>query len=204
MKQQTVDMTNREFNGCKVIERSGSDKRGKAMWKVECHCGNHFITLGNSIRSNRVKSCGCTRLRKTQKMGDANKTHGETKSKLYSVWKNIKARCYRANHKSYKYYGERGIGMCKEWMESYESFRDWALENGYYEGLTIDRINVNGNYEPNNCRWATTKEQAINRRNNKLMIFEDKVLTQSEIMEITGLSKYKVGKTYQVYDEVHR
>ena len=139
-------------------------------------------------------------------MGESNKTHGDTLTRLYNTWKGMKARCQNGNHKSYKYYGDRGIGICDEWSSSYQKFKEWALDNGYEEGLTLDRIDVNGNYTPENCRWATMKEQGRNRRNNKMMIYEDNILTQSEIIEKSGLSKYQVGKRYDAISdlEVHR
>lgn len=205
MKQTVIDMTHHKFNGCEVLERNGSDKHSRAMWKVLCHCGRTFTTLGNSIRYNRVASCGCTRLEKTKSMGESNKTHGDTLTRLYNTWKDMKARCQNGNHKSYKYYGDRGIGICDEWISSYQKFKEWALDNGYEESLTLDRIDVNGNYTPGNCRWATMKKQGRNRRNNKMMIYEDNILTQSEISEKTGLSKYQVGKRYDAISdlEVH-
>lgn len=192
------DMVGYEYNGCVVLSRAGSNKRGLAMWKVKCHCGNDFVTLGNSIRFGKANSCGCSHKKAAKHMGLKNKIHGETCSRLYNIWKSMKYRCNKKDHKSYEYYGGRGIEVCKEWLKSYEIFKEWAIKNGYNETLTLDRIDVNGNYEPNNCRWATFKEQGRNRRNNKLMLFDGKVLTQSEICEITGLSKYEVGTKYEV------
>ncbi len=112
-------------------------------------------------------------------MGKDNKTHGETGSKLYETWKNMKARCYNSNHKSYDYYGGRGIKVCDFWKNSFENFRDWALNNGYQKELSIERKDVNGNYEPENCKWATMKEQGLNRRNNVYLWYEGKAMTQS-------------------------
>lgn len=190
------DMTGYEFNGCRVLHREGSNKRGLAMWQVQCHCGNVFVTAGSSIRNGETNSCGCSHKKAAKKMGLNNKTHGETHSRLYDIWRNMKYRCNKKEHKSYKYYGGRGIEVCDEWMKSYEIFKEWALNNGYNETLTIDRIDVEGNYEPDNCRWATFKEQGRNRRNNKLFNYNGKILTQSEICEITGLSKYQVNKKF--------
>ena len=93
--------------------------------------------------------------------------HGESKTRLYLIWHHIKDRCLNSNHKFYEYYGGRGITICPEWTNDYIAFRDWALNNGYQKGLEIDRIKTNGNYESNNCRWATHKENCNNRRPKK-------------------------------------
>lgn len=190
------DMTGYEFNGCRVLCRESSNKRGLAMWKVQCHCGNTFVTSGSDIRNGKVNSCGCSHKEAAKKMGLNNKTHGETYSRLYDIWRAMRYRCNNKEHKDYEHYGARGIEVCDEWMKSYDNFKEWALNNGYNETLTIDRIDVNGNYEPDNCRWATFKEQGRNRRNNKLFNYNGKILTQSEICEITGLSKYQVNKQF--------
>ncbi len=198
MKQTVINMEGKEFNNIKVIRRNGSDSKGKALWDVKCHCGNIFTTSGASIRSGGTKSCGCSRLKSAKKMGKGNKTHGETGSKLYSIWHGMKARCYNSNHKSYDYYGGRGIKVCDSWKNSFENFRDWSLNNGYQKELSIERKDVNGNYEPENCKWATMEEQSINRRNNVYLWYEGKAMTQSEICKLTGLSKYKVRKNFKI------
>lgn len=202
MKNKLLDMTGKQFNGCIVLKRNGSDKYRKACWLVKCHCGKEFTTLGASIRNGHVNSCGCSRNKTRVDMGNANKTHGETRTRLYVILKNMKARCYNENHKSYKYYGAEGITICDEWKNDYTVFRDWAYENGYSDELTIDRINVAGNYEPSNCRWVTHKEQSINKRSNKFLSYQNEILTQSQICERTGLSKYMVNKLYNKEEDL--
>ncbi len=195
------DMTGYVFNGCEVLNRAGSNKYGQAKWEVKCRCGKVYYPLGASIRNGDSTSCGCSHKEAAKKMGLSNKTHGETYSRLYDIWKAMRYRCNNKEHKDYEHYGARGIEVCDEWMKSYDIFKEWALNNGYNETLTIDRINVNGNYEPDNCRWATRKEQGRNRRNNKLMLFNGKIMTQSEVCEITGLSKKQVGMRYETLNK---
>lgn len=125
---------------------------------------------------------------KIVKLGSS--THNDTKSRLFKIWSGMKERCYRTKHKHYKNYGGRGIEICTEWKDDYLTFKQWALCNGYKENLTLDRINVNGNYEPQNCRWTTVKEQMNNKRNNHLIKIEGEMLTISQISE-----KYNIPKS---------
>ena len=110
--------------------------------------------------------------------------HGMCQTKLYGCWDSMKSRCYRKSAGNYHNYGARGITVCDEWRNSFDAFRDWALAHGYKEGLTLDRIDFNGNYEPSNCRWVTMKEQQNNRRNNKLIEYKGATLTQAEWCDI--------------------
>lgn len=113
--------------------------------------------------------------------------HGEANTRLHIIWKAIKQRCYNPNTKRYKHYGGRGVTMCEEWKNNFLAFYEWAMENGYNDSLTIDRIDVNGNYESSNCRWATYKEQANNKRNRKTFSHNGKKHTLAEWSEITGI-----------------
>lgn len=126
-------------------------------WVCLCECGKETIALGVNLRDGHTQSCGC--LRKTNHV-----THGGTGTRLFVIWRSMHQRCYNPKSISYEYYGARGIIICPEWKDDFSNFRKWALSNGYADNLSIDRIDVNGNYEPSNCRWATATEQRINQR----------------------------------------
>lgn len=114
--------------------------------------------------------------------------HKGTKERLYTIWTNMKARCYNKNHHRYNLYGARGIKICPEWKNSYNAFREWSINNGYQDNLTIDRINNDGNYEPSNCRWTTQKEQCNNQRKNHYLTYNGKTQSMTKWAEETGIN----------------
>ncbi len=163
------DLANKRFDRLVVIERCGSDKQGKSQFLCKCDCGNTIITLGKYLVSGHTRSCGCL-------VKDAIRsrctTHGHSQrakvERLYKVWLSIKSRVFNPNENAFKHYGGRGISMCEEWRNDYAVFRKWALENGYDPSAprgkcTIDRINPNGDYCPENCRWVDMHIQNTNK-----------------------------------------
>lgn len=154
-----IDITGKRFGRLLVIERRPTINR-KAYWSCKCDCGNTITVSASSLLCGKTRSCGC--LRKEQMKLRAT-VHGFSGEPLYSVWNMMKQRCQNSNNKDYHFYGERGISVCDEWIR-YPPFREWALKNGYLSGLTIDRIDSDGNYEASNCRWITIQEQQKNRR----------------------------------------
>lgn len=167
-KTSPKDFTGQKIKNFKVIEFAGNqkDKNGNSqrLWKCECVCGNIVILTRGDLTRKAIKSCGCL----TSKLiSDSCKTHGLSKTRMYHIWVNIKDRCFNPKSTGYIYYGKRGITMCEEWKNDFMAFRSWALSNGYTDELTIERIDVNGNYEPSNCTWIPYKEQCKNTRWNK-------------------------------------
>lgn len=159
-----IDMTNKKINNFVVISQAEKrrQKCGKltTYWKCQCKCGNIIEVRGDRLRNNEVTSCGCDNINKKGKY------NGLSNSKIYTAWNHFINRCYNSNNKAYKNYGGRGIKVCDEWKNDFMSFYNWSIENGYREDLTIDRIDVNGNYEPSNCRWTTDFVQRRNRTDN--------------------------------------
>lgn len=193
---KALELKNKKFGRLTVLERVENSKQGLSKWLCQCECGNTKIALGRELVKGKVLSCGCFRL---EKLREKKCIHKQTKTKLHFVWSAIKARCYRVSHPSYKNYGARGIKMHNEWKENFLSFSQWATMNGYKEGLTIDRIDVNGNYEPSNCRWVNRKIQGRNKRNNQLITYNGETHCISEWAEILGIDYYTLLKRINVY-----
>lgn len=181
----------KEFERLTVIGFSHRASRNRRYWLCRCICGNEKAIREDSLLSGRIRSCGCLMIEKTGKLM---LSHGMSQTRLYSTWQKMKMRCCNPNDHSFKNYGARGIMVCKEWQNSFEAFYKWAMANGYEEHLTIDRIDNDGNYCPENCRWATLKEQANNRSNNHLISYQGKTQTLHQWADELGLDYKRLVK----------
>lgn len=188
-----IDMIGKRFGKLLVIEESKERKNNQLLYKCLCECGNIHYVVSGDLRSNRVKSCGCLK-----------HTHCKTHDRLYKIYNCMKTRCYNKHVNEYKNYGGRGIDVCSEWREDFMAFYNWAVNNGYKEGLTIDRVNVDGDYEPNNCRWVTKKQQANNRRNNIILTYKNKSQTLSQWADELGIKYATMYKRYKTEKSIEK
>ena len=169
MARNYIDLVGMRFGRLTVEERVENSIHNAAQFRCKCDCGNYTIQSSNALRTGHTTSCGCQRKEKTSAwMKKYNTKHGESRSRLYIVWHGVRQRVENPHNDRYKDYGGRGITICEEWTD-FETFKKWAIENGYdenakYGDCTLDRIDVNGNYEPSNCRWVDLKVQANNKR----------------------------------------
>lgn len=185
-----IDLTDQKFGRLtpkKVISR---DKFGALIWECKCNCGNIINIQGGSLRSGRTKSCGCWN---KELISKRSKTHGKTGTPLYRIWIGIKVRCYNPKSRVFKYYGARGIKMCPQWKNSFINFLKDMKD--YPKEMSIDRINNDGNYEKNNCRWITQKYQTRNSRWTKL---SEKKASEIKILNNKGISRKELAKKYRV------
>ncbi len=180
-----IDLTGQKFGRLVVIEVvKEKGKRKKLMCR--CQCGKVVEVSEDKLKSGHTKSCGCLWI---ETIKERNSTHGKTKTKLYSIWNAMINRTTNKNVWNFKNYGERGITVCEEWKRNFISFYEWAMKNGYKEGLSIERKNNNKGYSPDNCRWATAKEQGNNTRRNVSITYKNETLTEAQWADRMGLNR---------------
>lgn len=177
------DLIGEKFHKLTIIENKGIDKDGHTNYLFRCDCGNETKVALTLVKNGHTKSCGC------MKYESKNIKHGKCSSRIYRIWSSMLTRCHNENSKSYKYYGEKGIKVCERWHNFDNFYED--TKNNYSDELSLDRYpNNNGNYEPNNFRWATTTEQQINKNRTKLYNYNGELLCIPEISKKSGISKY--------------
>lgn len=184
-----------KFNQLTVMGFELVEKKGKKRWNwiCRCDCGELRSITPSRVLTGHNVSCGC---HKREALSEWNKTAklkhggsvGKCKTRLYHIWMGMRARCSNPNLHDYPNYGGRGIKVCEEWKNSFEAFRDWANNNGYADKLSLDRIDVNGDYCPSNCKWATMVEQQRNRQSTERYEYLGKMRTLAEISEMTGIN----------------
>jgi len=183
-----IDLTGKRYGRLLVL--SLNSKRGKFFyWNCICDCGKEVVVNGHCLKHGNTKSCGC--LHDELSRDRAKKqftTHGLRNTRLYSIWASMRTRCNNPNSHGFQYYGARGICICEEWND-FQAFYEWAMSNGYAENLTIDRIDVDGNYSPENCRWVTPAEQTRNTRNNRIVTIQGETHILNEWARIIGINR---------------
>jgi len=168
-------------------ELPNRSKDGRIMWRCLCECGATIERTAKTVRTGNTKSCGCINKERLTLRNKAGAKHGMSNTPTFNVWTNMKERCLNPNHNSYHRYGGRGITICDRWLESFQNFYDDM--GPMPEGMSIDRVDVDGDYEPSNCRWATSEEQSNNRANNRVLEFKGRKQTIAQWAREVGVSK---------------
>ena len=189
---KVIDLTGKRFGKLTVLSRCGY-KSGRTAWLCKCDCGNEKVIVGHNLLKGMTTSCGCVHKENTSK---ASQKHGMSATRIYGIWIDMKNRCSNPNCERYERYGGRGIKICDEWSgeNGAENFIRWAYENGYNENApfgecTIDRIDVNGDYSPENCRWITNQEQQYNTSRTRILEYNGETLTTKQASERFGIGQ---------------
>ena len=182
------DLTGMRFGRLVVLKESEPTSTNKRNWLCQCDCGSIVVKSDHSLRYNGTKSCGCIQKEQLAKRNHENRKWDIKNDRIHRIWGAMKHRCYSENDTHYSNYGGRGIKICDEWLNDFEAFQEWVLSNGYSDNLTIDRIDGDKGYYPENCRWATQKQQANNFSRNKILEYEGEKHTLTEWCEILGLN----------------
>lgn len=196
MRKLVNDLTGKRFGRLNVIGVHDTKTR-KTYYVCQCDCGNVKIVRADALVGGITKSCGCLKKEQDKINLIAHHSHKMSSSRIYDIWQGMKSRCYRKNDARYDRYGGRGIKICDEWLKSFKNFYDWSTANGYSEKLTIDRIDNNGDYEPQNCRWVSNKEQSNNRSSNINITIGNTTKNLMQWCEIFNVDYKKVYRRYE-------
>jgi hypothetical protein len=181
MTKEEILSPGMKFGRLTVIEYVGKAKSKHSLWRCKCDCGEERVVRRGPLTTGVTVSCGCYR-----RQMEVGKTHGASKSRLYNIWNQVRHRCLNKKNISFNNYGGRGIKVCNDWSD-FEKFQTWALNNGYSKEFVIDRIDTNGDYTPENCRWITQKENSNNKRNNRYLTIDGITKTVKQWAEKSGM-----------------
>lgn len=203
-KSRNMDLTGMQFGMLKVLRQDIEHSKHERRWICECQCNSKNIVSRktSTLLSDSQSSCGCLNNKRMREEALSRKKHGLSNTRLFGVWHNMKGRCFNLSDKQFKWYGARGISVCDEWKDDFSKFYEWSIENGYAQGMSIDRINVNGNYSPDNCRWVPLNQQARNKRNVPLYDYNGVLVTGPEFAREHGMTdefvyhRLKSGKSF--------
>lgn len=202
MGARAIDITGKRFGMLTAIKLDHIERTEFGTihyWLYRCDCGKEKVLRKVQVSAGKIQSCGCFL---KQSVKERSIKHGKNNTRLYKIMHDMKQRCLNPNNKNYKHYGGRGIKIYNRWLEDFNIFYDWAMNNGYQDNLTIERINVNGNYEPNNCKWILINDQAKNTRRNRFFTYNGETFCLKEwadklkINENTLRYRLKKDKNY--------
>lgn len=193
------NLTGRDFGRLTVLGLSAKKVGRKSYWVCQCSCGNKKIVRSDLLIGGKVRSCGC--LKKEQDNINLDRTtHGQTTqgySRLWGIWEGMKKRCSNPKDTNYMKYGARGIKVCKEWQHSFEAFQSWSITHGYKDDLTIERLDVNKGYNPDNCAWILGKNQANNRRSSIFIEWDGQKLNLKQWSKKLGINYGTLNSRYK-------
>jgi len=197
-EKNSFDLIGKKINRLTILIELGKNKKGKTEFLCQCDCGEFKAYEGRQLKSGEIKTCGNHLV---EFIKSANITHGDTGTRIYRIHANMLQRCGNSNDKNFSDYGGRGISVCTEWSgdNGYTIFKKWALDNKYDDSLSIDRVDVNGDYEPNNCRWASNEAQQRNKRNTKFYTYDNKTQSLIEWAEEYDLNYNSLWKRMNKY-----
>ena len=193
---RVIDISGNRYGRLLVLERFGKTGDGKATWKCVCACGREVVVSGKDLRSGNTRSCGCLQ---KETAASRHTIHSISSTRLYKIWMQMKERCYNPNTPQYKDWGGRGITVCDDWLNNVQAFYGWAMNNGYADDLSLDRIDNNKGYSPDNCRWATREDQCNNKRTNRLITYNGKTQTISQWADELGINYYTLQSRITKY-----
>lgn len=192
------NLTGRKYGRLRVVGFSHMDKRSKTYWHCLCDCGERRVVVSSSLKTGNTKACGClSRELSGKRLADALYKHGECQTRLYKTYIRMKDRCSAFGKRRGKHYADKGVEVCSEWKKDFMNFREWALNNGYDDKLSIDRIDPFGNYEPDNCRWANSVTQGRNKRASTYIEYMGMTLHLKEWSEYFGLDYHTLYQRWR-------